>query len=303
MHWACSAELPMQILHTQEPQNRNWEESVQRRYFKTWNKSINKREAWDRAQDQIPHGTVLHKHSIGPWTWTFWIENHKNSASDSSTSDGRFAASGSISLPTSLGSLYCPLVRSRRSFQRSQANRKNHEGAKEIPVPDREVPRIQGVGMGNIAANGCSLEKICDTSWAHSRHHFKSHSQTEWVMIEAEGEPIIIKQALMKSTLLFWMRDSKHNPRYQWWCLKCCDGWWLAIKRRKGWRFTVSQGWLIFVAEDRIRTTGPDRDLRQELGWCSESPPRLFNFWEPWLFSTVKWKWCKGGYTFLGGIF
>lgn len=29
----------MQILHTLEPQKRNWEESVQRRYFKTWDKT------------------------------------------------------------------------------------------------------------------------------------------------------------------------------------------------------------------------------------------------------------------------
>lgn len=205
-------------------------------------KRINKGEARAWAQDQIPHSTALHKHSIGPWTWTFWIKNQKNNASDSySTSDGWFAASASIYLPTSLGSVYCPLVSSRGSFQRSQANRKNHEKAKEIPVPDLGMPRIQGVGMGSIAANGCSLEKRCDTSWAHSRHHFKSHSQTEWAMIEADSELIIIKQALMKNTLFsFSMRESEHDLRYQWWCLKCCDWWWLAVKRREGWRFTAS---------------------------------------------------------------
>lgn len=191
----------MQTLHTWEPQKRNWEESIQGRYFKTWGKKKKKMDQPKRGAGhsiKCHHGIVLSRHSIYTLKWTFSLETPKNS--DFFSSSGQFAAGVSVSfalLSISLG--VCSLSLS-----------KQHQGGgSKKPSQQKEPLRSQTQGCWEYrktksAATGeCSLEKRDDALWAFPGHHFYIHSQTEWAMIEAEGSPVIIRQTLRKSTTLF----------------------------------------------------------------------------------------------------
>lgn len=80
VHWTCWAEMPMQTLHTWEPQKRNWEESIQGRYFKTWGKKkMDQPKRGAGHSIKCHHGIVLPRHSIYALKWTFSVETPKNS--------------------------------------------------------------------------------------------------------------------------------------------------------------------------------------------------------------------------------